>query len=104
MGYVVCGMRNSSEAQIGDTFYCPQNPVQALPGFKPTRPMVKKKHEHTKHKNVSYKTHHRVSASNMDFVTLPFVGFIKFVYFVCLGLRWCLSHRPIRVCLPKECD
>ena len=33
-------MRNSAEAQMGDTFCHPGRPVQPQPGFKPTRPMV----------------------------------------------------------------
>ena len=40
MGYVVAGMKSTKEAHIGDTFYNPKQPVEALPGFKPAKPMV----------------------------------------------------------------
>lgn len=41
VGFVACGIRNSKDAQIGDTFFHPQAPVPPLEGFKPTRPMVR---------------------------------------------------------------
>ena len=36
----MCGMKNPSEAQIGDTFFDPDFPVSALPGFKKAKPVV----------------------------------------------------------------
>ena len=41
VGFVVCGIRNSKDAHIGDTFFHPQAPVPPLEGFKPMRPMVR---------------------------------------------------------------
>lgn len=41
VGFVVCGIRNSKDAQIGDTFFHPHAPVEPLKGFKPMRPMVR---------------------------------------------------------------
>ena len=41
VGFVVCGIRNSKDAQIGDTFFHPDAPVEPLKGFKPMRPMVR---------------------------------------------------------------
>uniref|UniRef100_A0A667Z794 GTP binding elongation factor GUF1 n=1 Tax=Myripristis murdjan TaxID=586833 RepID=A0A667Z794_9TELE len=40
VGYMVAGMKDVKEAQIGDTLYLQQQPVEALPGFKPAKPMV----------------------------------------------------------------
>lgn len=40
VGYVICGMKKSSEAHVGDTFYLNGNPVEALPGFEELKPMV----------------------------------------------------------------
>ncbi|EGD77805.1 GTP-binding protein lepA [Salpingoeca rosetta] len=40
VGYVVCGMRQRAEARVGDTFYHKGAAVEALPGFKPAKPMV----------------------------------------------------------------
>jgi len=40
VGYAMMNMRNTSEAQIGDTFYHEKLPVEPLPGFKPATPMV----------------------------------------------------------------
>ncbi|KAJ7357690.1 Translation factor guf1 mitochondrial [Desmophyllum pertusum] len=40
VGFVVCGIRNSKDAQIGDTFFHPDAPVEPLKGFKPMTPMV----------------------------------------------------------------
>lgn len=40
VGFVACGIRNSKDAQIGDTFFHPHAPVDHLAGFKPMRPMV----------------------------------------------------------------
>lgn len=33
-------MKDVKEAQIGDTLYLQDQPVEALPGFKPAKPMV----------------------------------------------------------------
>jgi len=40
VGFVSCGIRNSKDAQIGDTFFHPHSPVEALSGFKPMKPTV----------------------------------------------------------------
>ncbi|RXM99323.1 Translation factor GUF1, mitochondrial [Acipenser ruthenus] len=40
VGYVIAGMKEVKEAQIGDTFYLQKQPVEPLPGFKPAKPMV----------------------------------------------------------------
>ncbi|ROL41122.1 Translation factor GUF1, mitochondrial [Anabarilius grahami] len=40
VGYVIAGMKEVKEAQIGDTFYLHKQPVGALPGFKPAKAMV----------------------------------------------------------------
>uniref|UniRef100_A0A8C4RP45 GTP binding elongation factor GUF1 n=1 Tax=Erpetoichthys calabaricus TaxID=27687 RepID=A0A8C4RP45_ERPCA len=40
VGYVVAGMKEVKEAQIGDTLYWLKHPVHPLPGFKPAKPMV----------------------------------------------------------------
>lgn len=40
VGYVVLGMKNSSEAKIGDTFMYQNNKVDPLPGFEDVKPMV----------------------------------------------------------------
>ncbi|KAL2088728.1 hypothetical protein ACEWY4_015627 [Coilia grayii] len=40
VGYIVAGMKDVTEAQIGDTFYHHKQPVEALPGFKPAKAMV----------------------------------------------------------------
>lgn len=40
VGYVVAGMKEVKEAQIGDTLYLHKQPVEALPGFKPAKSMV----------------------------------------------------------------
>ncbi|MFA6263416.1 MAG: translation elongation factor 4 [Candidatus Babeliales bacterium] len=40
VGYLVAGMKTVKEACIGDTFYHSKKPVQALPGFRPAKPMV----------------------------------------------------------------
>ncbi|XP_020609911.1 translation factor GUF1 homolog, mitochondrial-like [Orbicella faveolata] len=41
VGFVACGIRNSKDAQIGDTFFHPHAPVEPLKGFKPMSPMVR---------------------------------------------------------------
>uniref|UniRef100_A0A3Q1IW01 Tr-type G domain-containing protein n=1 Tax=Anabas testudineus TaxID=64144 RepID=A0A3Q1IW01_ANATE len=40
VGYIIAGMKDVKEAQIGDTLYLQQQPVEALPGFKPAKAMV----------------------------------------------------------------
>lgn len=40
VGYVICGMRQRAEARVGDTFHTKGEPVKALPGFQPAKPMV----------------------------------------------------------------
>ncbi|KAM9470909.1 translation factor Guf1, mitochondrial isoform 1-T1 [Clarias gariepinus] len=40
VGYVIAGMKEVKDAQIGDTFYLQKQPVEALPGFKPAKSMV----------------------------------------------------------------
>jgi translation elongation factor EF-4 len=40
VGYVVCGMKKSSEAHIGDTFYLNGKEVEPLPGFEELKSMV----------------------------------------------------------------
>lgn len=40
VGYFICGMKTSKEARVGDTFYHVKFPVDPLPGFKPSKPMV----------------------------------------------------------------
>ncbi|KAJ8382557.1 hypothetical protein SKAU_G00033350 [Synaphobranchus kaupii] len=40
VGYVIAGMKDVKEAQIGDTLFHPKHPVEALPGFKPAKAMV----------------------------------------------------------------
>lgn len=48
VGYIICGMKRSSEAHIGDTFYLNGKEVDPLPGFEELKPMV------LKYPNVSY--------------------------------------------------
>uniref|UniRef100_A0A3P8Z3E2 Tr-type G domain-containing protein n=1 Tax=Esox lucius TaxID=8010 RepID=A0A3P8Z3E2_ESOLU len=40
VGYVIAGMKEVKEAQIGDTLYHQKHPVEPLPGFKPAKAMV----------------------------------------------------------------
>jgi len=40
VGYVICGMKTTKEASIGDTFYKKDRIVDPLPGFKKSKPMV----------------------------------------------------------------
>lgn len=40
VGYIIAGMKDVKEAQIGDTLHLQERPVEALPGFKPAKPMV----------------------------------------------------------------
>lgn len=40
VGYIVPGMKDSSEAMIGDTFMNVADPVEPLPGFEEPKPMV----------------------------------------------------------------
>lgn len=40
VGYIICNMKEPSEAHIGDTFSLVSSPVEALPGFAPAKSMV----------------------------------------------------------------
>jgi translation factor GUF1, mitochondrial len=40
VGYVICGMKKSSEAHIGDTFCLSGKEVDPLPGFEELKSMV----------------------------------------------------------------
>ncbi|XP_064343089.1 translation factor GUF1, mitochondrial isoform X3 [Camelus dromedarius] len=40
VGYLIAGMKDVSEAQIGDTLYLHKQPVEPMPGFKSAKPMV----------------------------------------------------------------
>lgn len=40
VGFIITGMKTVKEAHIGDTFFDPKRPTEALPGFKPAKPMV----------------------------------------------------------------
>lgn len=40
VGYLIAGMKDVEEAQIGDTFFLQKQPVEPLPGFKSAKPMV----------------------------------------------------------------
>ncbi|XP_033015693.1 translation factor GUF1, mitochondrial isoform X2 [Lacerta agilis] len=40
VGYLIAGMKEVKEAQIGDTIYLHNQPVEPLPGFKAAKPMV----------------------------------------------------------------
>ncbi|XP_029963395.1 translation factor Guf1, mitochondrial-like [Salarias fasciatus] len=40
VGYIIAGMKDVKEAQIGDTLYLQEQPVEPLPGFKPAKAMV----------------------------------------------------------------
>jgi len=40
VGFIVCGIRRTQDALIGDTFVNPETPVAPLPGFKRPKPMV----------------------------------------------------------------
>ncbi|XP_064916875.1 translation factor GUF1, mitochondrial isoform X2 [Columba livia] len=40
VGYVIAGMKEVTEAQIGDTLFFYKQPVEPLPGFKSAKPMV----------------------------------------------------------------
>ncbi|XP_054649020.1 translation factor Guf1, mitochondrial isoform X2 [Dunckerocampus dactyliophorus] len=40
VGYLIAGMKDVKEAQIGDTLFLQEQPVEALPGFKPAKAMV----------------------------------------------------------------
>lgn len=40
VGYIIAGMKDVKEAQIGDTLHLQEQPVEALPGFKPAKAMV----------------------------------------------------------------
>jgi hypothetical protein len=41
VGYVIPGVKDVKACRVGDTWHSPKTPaVQALPGFKPVKPMV----------------------------------------------------------------
>uniref|UniRef100_A0A2K5QHA3 GTP binding elongation factor GUF1 n=1 Tax=Cebus imitator TaxID=2715852 RepID=A0A2K5QHA3_CEBIM len=40
VGYLIAGMKDVTEAQIGDTLHLHKQPVEPLPGFKSAKPMV----------------------------------------------------------------
>ncbi len=40
VGYLISGMKTVKEARIGDTFHHAKETVEALPGFRPAKPMV----------------------------------------------------------------
>ncbi|XP_062991422.1 translation factor GUF1, mitochondrial [Elgaria multicarinata webbii] len=40
VGYLIAGMKDITEAQIGDTLYLHNQPVEPFPGFKSAKPMV----------------------------------------------------------------
>ncbi len=40
VGYLIAGMKTVQEARVGDTIFHSKKPVEALPGFKPAKPMV----------------------------------------------------------------
>lgn len=40
IGYMILGMKACHEAFLGDTFFLPKKPVEALPGMKKAKPMV----------------------------------------------------------------
>lgn len=40
VGYVIPGVRDVKACRVGDTWHLAKSPVQALPGFKPIKPMV----------------------------------------------------------------
>ncbi|XP_074848808.1 translation factor GUF1, mitochondrial isoform X2 [Carettochelys insculpta] len=40
VGYLIAGMKEVTEAQVGDTLYLHKQPVEPLPGFKSAKPMV----------------------------------------------------------------
>ncbi len=40
VGYIITGMKTVSEARVGDTMHRAKIPVEALPGFRPAKPMV----------------------------------------------------------------
>ena len=40
VGYLYANMKNATEAQIGDTLYHVNQPVEPLPGFKLAEPVV----------------------------------------------------------------
>jgi hypothetical protein len=40
MGYIICGMKSTKQALVGDTFSPVSNPQPPLAGFRPAKPMV----------------------------------------------------------------
>jgi translation elongation factor EF-4 len=41
VGYIIVGMRTTSESKVGDTLFAANHEVAPFPGFKPARPMVR---------------------------------------------------------------
>jgi hypothetical protein len=41
VGYIIVGMRTTSESKVGDTLFAANHDVDPFPGFKPARPMVR---------------------------------------------------------------
>ncbi len=40
VGYVITGMKSTRSARVGDTWHLLKQPVEILPGFRPTKSMV----------------------------------------------------------------
>ncbi len=40
VGYVITGMKSTRSCRVGDTWHLLKQPVEMLPGFKPTKSMV----------------------------------------------------------------
>ena len=40
VGYVICGIKDPKDVNIGDTLHHSEHPVEALPGFKKSKPVV----------------------------------------------------------------
>lgn len=40
VGYIIMGIKSATEARVGDTLFHPNQPVEAVPGFRPSRPTV----------------------------------------------------------------
>jgi translation factor GUF1, mitochondrial len=40
VGFLIAGMKTVKEARVGETFFNAKSPVEAMPGFKPAKPMV----------------------------------------------------------------
>lgn len=40
VGYLIASIKNTGDVLIGDTFCLADKPTEALPGFRPAKPMV----------------------------------------------------------------